>query len=281
MGTLDKCFDTFIYTESISSSMDAREIGARFGGLPLVILGLVDIVLILTGSISASREFQELLLRVGFGVLLIGLLLLFLFSVRSVPQDLSFSFMLTQGRNIGRLINALNLEGKGIYFPPVGRLNEDRVYIPLEKRDLPPPDISDVSVFDVGSTGPSMGISLLPPGKGFVDRIEQLTTQPFSKETPMNGTEALEKLSKGSGLMRSLELTDRGERLELEILHNRNDTICSTLWKEYPDLHSKVGCPLCSAALTASARITGAPLRVISVEHDRSRVKYVLERVIG
>jgi hypothetical protein len=262
--------------------MDIKEVSMRFGGLPLALAGLLLILLsgeLIPGwDLISGDRLSDLALRGGFGVLLMGLLLLFLFSFKTVPREISTSFMHTQGENVGRVVEAMNLHGKGVLLPPVGRLKVDRIYIPLEKHDLPLPDISDNVVFNVGSTGPSMGVSIIPPGMGFVDRVEKITGSSFMEDSTRDGTEALEKLSKGTGIFKKIEMRDRGEAIEIDIIHDAGKQVCDNIWKTYPRLHSQVGCPLCSAVLCASARIASVPLKILTAERNDKGVRYKLGR---
>jgi hypothetical protein len=262
--------------------MDLKEAGMRYGGLPVALSGIILILLsgelIPAWDIMDGERLSDLALRGGFGLFLMGLLLLFLFSFKTVPREISTSFILSQGRNSGRLVQAMNLKGKGVLYPPVGRLREDRVYIPLEKHDLPLPDISDETVFNVGSTGPSMGISMIPPGKGFVDKVEELSNHSFSEDPIRDGSESMERLSKGTGMFKKIELRDNGNKITLRIHHSTGSEACDAIWKEFPNLHSQTGCPLCSAVLCATARIGSVPLRIEKAERNDDIVEYTLRR---
>ncbi|MBN1539975.1 MAG: hypothetical protein JW939_07510 [Candidatus Thermoplasmatota archaeon] len=220
----------------------------------------------------------EFLLRSGFGVMLIGILSLFLFSGRWVPGELVDPIVLDHDRNIGRLVGAMELKGNGIYIPAGGRLKEERVYVPAEDKKLPLPRLIAEQVLIVGTTGPSMGISMVPPGSGLVDRIERDTGRKFAGEELADLPEALERLSKGSGLIRSISARVKGDRIFLEIVHSRFREVCEESWKMDPMFHARIGCPGCSAVLSAAARVSKSPLRIESVEHKGGKVTYELER---
>lgn len=258
--------------------MRPREILARFWGIPIAFLGLLLIISPLM-NFDIDDDTLSLFQRAGFGILLMGLLVLFLFSFRTIPREVSVSFLLDNGRNTARLIKGLNLEGRGVYFPPVGRLKEDRVYVPMEKHDLPLPDISDETVFNVGSTGPSMGISIIPPGKAFVDSVERLTGTRFMEEDLKDGQEALQKLSKGTGMFREITFRQKKKAISLLIDHGKDDQVCGEMWKEYENLHSSVGCPLCSAVLCAASRMARTPMRIVRVGRTPEGTEYELEKV--
>lgn len=220
----------------------------------------------------------EFLLRSGFGVMLIGILSLFLFSGRTVPKELVDQLVLDHDRNIGRLIGALELKGKGIYVPAGGRLKEERVYIPAEEKRLPLPRLIAEQVLIVGTTGPSMGISMIPPGSDLVNRIERDTGKKFAEDELADLPEALERLTKGSGLIRSISARVKGDRIFLDITHSRFKDVCDESWRYDPMLHLKTGCPGCSAVLSAAARVSGLPLRIEGVERKGGKVLYELER---
>jgi hypothetical protein len=279
---LDKVFDTFIYAEAIVGPMELKEAFIRIGGALFAAAGLL--MIILSGELGIGLELDlpgrtlEFLLRAGFGALIMGLMILFLFSFRTVPQELTDPFLLTQGRNLGRLIKGMNIEGKGVYIPAAGRLKEDRVYIPAEGNVLPLPPLAAEQVFNVGTTGPSMGISMIPPGKALVDRIEGDTGQFFRDSSISNATEAMENLSKGTGLFKNIRIRVKGERVSVEIENSRLGAVCSMLWDDYPELHEKLGCPGCSAVLTATSRVMKGPIRIESVERTKRGVVYELRR---
>ncbi|MBN1540163.1 MAG: hypothetical protein JW939_08470 [Candidatus Thermoplasmatota archaeon] len=262
--------------------MELREAFIRIGGVFFAGGGLLMIFLSGELGFDPGLAFPgrtaEFLLRAGFGVLILGLLVLFLFSIRVVPQELTDPFLLTQGRNMGRLVKGMNLEGKGVYIPAGGRLREDRVYIPAESNILPIPPLASEQVFNVGTTGPSMGLSIIPPGKALVDRIEIDTGEKFRDSSISDATEALEKLGKGTGLFGSIQVRVRGDSVKVEIENSRLGPVCNILWEDHPDLHEKVGCPGCSAVLTATSRIMKGPLRIQSVERTGKGVVYEMRR---
>lgn len=263
-------------------SMDWKEVYLRFGGVVLAIFGMVMIILsgeMVSGfGLNISEKLAEFMLRAGFGTLLVGLLAIFLFSFKTVPLELSTSFLRTQGRNVGRLLDSLNLEGNGIYVPKGGRLTEDRVYIPLEKNPMPLPDLARETVFNVGTTGPSLGVSLLPLGLDLVDRVEKDSGMSFREDTLADGEEALERLGKGTGIYKGIKMRIKGDTVELGISHGRLKETCDAIWDEHPKMHSKIGCPGCSAVLCATARIMKSPLRIREVENTGISVNYILER---
>lgn len=263
--------------------MDWKGIYLRIGGGVLTLIGIILILisgeLVSTTGIDMPGRTAEFMLRSGFGAFLVGILMLFLFSFRTIPLELSSSLQRTQGRNLGRLMDALNLEGNGIYIPSGGRLLEDRVYVPLEKNLLPLPEMAKETVFNVGTTGPSMGIALIPPGLDLVDQVEKDGGRPFRDDQPSEMEEALDRLGKGTGTYSDISSRINGSRIELTIKHSRFKKACDVLWEEHPDLHFRTGCPGCSAAICASSRILKSPLRIISARKEKGSVIYELERM--
>jgi len=106
--------------------MDRKEVLMRIGGIVLALSGLILIMisgkLVSTIDVGLADKAAEFILRAGFGVMLLGLLTLFLFSFRTVPKELVDPLLIGQDRNIGRLLDSLELKGKGIYIPAGGRL---------------------------------------------------------------------------------------------------------------------------------------------------------------
>ncbi|MFW3145674.1 MAG: hypothetical protein ACMUIE_02550 [Thermoplasmatota archaeon] len=267
----------------MAGMMDRGGVLIRIGGALLTAAGIAAIVLsaelFQAFSWDPGGRLGEFLLRAGFGSLLMGLLILFLFSVRTVPRELSESFQVTQGRNMGRILTALNLEGNGYYIPPGGRSMEDRVYVPMEKRKMGLPDLPGEQVFNVGTTTPSMGVSIIPPGLDLVESVEESAGRRFGEDLLADGGESLERLGKGTGLFGSIDLRTEKENIRLNIKHRDLKETCDRLWEEYPSLHLQVGCPGCSAVLCATARMAHTPLRIGDAKRAGSTVEYRLERV--
>ncbi|MGA1792458.1 MAG: hypothetical protein ACMUHM_00750 [Thermoplasmatota archaeon] len=262
--------------------MDKKEVLLRLGGIALALSGLAMVLIsgkiVPFADIGIADKAAEFVLRAGFGTFLIGILMLFLFSFRTVPKEMVDPLLLDQDRNMGRLLGSLELKGNGIYIPVGGRLKQERVYIPAEERPLPLPKLVSEQVLIVGTTGSSMGVSMIPPGSGMVDRIEKDSGKRFSEENLSDLNETLERLSKGTGLIGSISARTKGVDIFIEITHSRFREVCEEAWKEDERLHATVGCPGCSAVLSASARISRSPLRIASVEHKDGKVTYKLER---
>jgi len=109
--------------------------------------------------------------------------------------------------------------------------------------------------------------------------VEERTGRPFSEDTPSSAQEALERLSKGTGLFKAIRVRDKEGPLEVTIDHSRMLGSCSLAWSEHPRLHERTGCVGCSAVLCAMARVHKRPLRIVSVKDGKGSVTYELERV--
>lgn len=275
-------FDTFIYPNGIVGTMKKQGVFLRIGGAALIIAGLLLIFFsgkLIGGSmIDISNDLAEFILRSGFGILLIGLLTVFLFSFKTVPSELMDPLLKVEGQNLSRIFDGLELKGNGIYIPPSGRLSEDRVYIPAEQKPLPLPKLASEQVLVVGTTGPSMGISIIPPGKGMIDRIELDTGKKFKDDDPSEMSESLERISKGTGLIQDIIPRVKNDKIALEISHSKFQETCQETWEEDPNIHLKVGCPGCSTVLCAVARISSSPIRIVNSELKGKKVHYELKR---
>ena len=111
-----------------------------------------------------------------------------------------------------------------------------------------------------------------------VDEVEVGSGVPFGSESLSGATEALERLGKGTGLFREITVRDRKETIEVHIHHSILKDLCGDIWRDHPDLHRKLGCPGCSSVLCATTRIAKRPLRVVEVERDGSRVRYIMRK---
>jgi hypothetical protein len=113
---------------------------------------------------------------------------------------------------------------------------------------------------------------------GMIDRIEQDSGRKFKEDDLSELAEALERISKGTGLIRSISARSKGDRISLQISHSKFQEVCQEAWEDDPDLHLKVGCPGCSSVLCAVSRISRSPIRIISSERKGKMIHYELER---
>jgi len=277
-----KCFDIFIYIWTIGSMMKRPDLALRMGGVAVLLVGVLLIIIVgdlfSISPVEVPERARDLSANAGFGLLLIGLFAVFLYSSRAFPEEYTEAFLITEGQNMGRYLSSLNLEGNGIYMPARGRLTAERVFVPLEKKEMEVPPVADGTVFNSGALGPSLGVSLIPPGKGLVDVVDSNSSSNFADHSISEGTEAMEKLGKGTGMFGRISLRDRGGVLELRITHTRFRGLCDQLWEEYGDLHRQVGCPACSAVLCAAARLVKSDLRILDAKREEREVIYELRR---
>jgi hypothetical protein len=278
----DNVFDMFISIDRDRIWMKRSVLWVRLGGIAVLVIGIFMIVASWHSdplNLDMSDRTSEIVLRAGFGIMLLGLFAVFLFSEAAFPKELAISFARTQDENNSRLIASHNLKGKGIYMPPGGRLVSDRVFVPVEDRDLPLPAPSDQSVINTGDLGPALGMFFVPPGKGAADSVEAMTGKHFSDDDPEDAEQALERLTKGTGAIQRIALRRHGNDISLEIRHRAMEDHCSSAFKTFPRLHPSIGCTACSIPLTALARIEGAPLVIKSVAIEGRFVRYELRRI--
>lgn len=255
----------------------------RAGGIAVLAIGAS--MVLASGAIAdpmrlgLSDRSAEVLLRAGFGTLLIGMFAVFLFSEAHIPKGMALSMAGTQDQNNIRILESFNLKGRGVYMPPGGRLQSDRVFVPVEDRDLPLPSPSDLNVLNTGDLGPALGMFLIPPGKGAVDEVEALTGKRFSDDDPGDAQEALLRITKGTGAIGSVLVRRQAGGIMMIVKHGPMEDLCSGSFAASDRLHKAIGCTGCSILLTALARIEGAPLEIRSASRSGRSVVYELGRL--
>jgi hypothetical protein len=255
----------------------------RAGGIVMLVIGAS--MVLASGGISDPLRLSlpdrsaDVLLRAGFGTMLVGMFALFLFSEAGIPKGMALSMAGIQDQNNIRMLDSFNLKGRGVYMPPGGRLRSDRVFVPVEDRDLPLPSPSDGHVVNTGDLGPALGMFFVPPGKGAVDEVEALTGKRFGDDDPMDAQEAMLRITKGTGAIGGVLVRRQSGGIMLVIKHGPMKDLCSGSFDASDRLHGAIGCTGCSIPLTALARIEGAPLEIRSVSRSGGSVVYELRRL--
>jgi len=272
----------FIYFKNIKAWMSRSAVWVRSGGAIVLLAGIALVVL--SGQIvdlnidGIGGGSARLMSRAGFAFALIGTFSLFLHSENLLPSAYVLSLARTGSMNIQRMTEAMNLSGKGTYIPPAGRLMDDRVFVPMDDRDLPLPQPSDGTVLNAGDLGPALGAFFVPPGKDLLDRLESDAGRSFSKAGTDEAQDYLEILTKGSGLIARIEHRTNADTVDIRIRHSRLSVPCDELWEAHPGFHAQVGCAGCSLVLVAAARISGSPLRIVKATREEGVVHYILRR---
>jgi len=184
-------------------------------------------------------------IKIGFTSILLGTIVIFLITDRSVPKNTSDAKIEGNIDVVKKIIRELHLDGNAVFLPKSDILTEERILIPPNKTGIiKVPNIDDDDVFLTGTDGRRLGISIPPSGLKLLKEIEK--DEDFENTDMENIGEKLQKFV-GMDLLKSVlfKKEQNGWKLELEkpIFCPNDQKLC----RQYP-------CPTCSAVLTAIAR---------------------------
>jgi len=207
--------------------------------------------------------------KLAFASILIGLLLIFLISEKTTSNKISQAQIEGYTNAFKKIIKNLNLNGNAIFLPQSDILSQERIFIPIENKNIKIPEIHNEFVFSTGADGKSLGIALPPSGLMLLKEIEK--DEDFKNYNLDNIEERLQ-IFVGLDLLKSISIRRLNNHFRLII---ENPIYCNTssdLCKQFP-------CPACSAVIAALTRFLNKKIFVIDVK--RNEKKFIFELKIG
>lgn len=208
------------------------EIKAKIIGLILIIFGII----LFFSNLSNRFEFS-------FSSILIGTLIFFLITEKITPTKISNAQIVGNINTINKIIKSLNLKGYAIFLPKTKILLEERIFIPMDNKNIKLPVIHADFVFSTGSDGNSLGLALPPSGLKLLQEAEK---ENVFENINMENLENHLQTFIGLDIFNSVSLkgSDNNWKLMVEkpVYCNKNK-FC----KQFP-------CPACSAVLIAITR---------------------------
>ena len=208
--------------------------------------------------------------KIGFSSMLIGILIIFMSTKKSIHQQISDIQLRGNIDAVKKIIEELNLRGNAIFLSKTENLTEERILIPPTNSDIIQiPNIDNGNVLLKGLDGKNLGISIPPSGLQLLNEIEK--DDRFEKTNIEDIDEKLQILV-GIDLIKSLALKKVQNCWELELekpIFCPNDP---TLCKQYP-------CPTCSAILTAITRSSNNQdhkLWIKDTKHNGKKITFYL-----
>jgi hypothetical protein len=254
--------------------INLHAIRAKILGVILITIGAY--IVLIFGS-------NELLLKLGFGSIFIGLFAIFIITERIVPQDLNEAQLRANLEVLDTLIADLNLRGNGIYFPAEGNLAAEKVFIPLEPMGAKGgkylfPTVHDDMVFATGTGNTSLGVVFTPPGLHLLNLIERNMHIKLKGLSLEELNTRLEYLCTGLNLVKTVTIYRVGNtNLRVRLVHSMYASLCRTLRKELSNICTKVSCPVCSTILCAITRVEGKKVRIDNITANNTEVKIQLQ----
>jgi hypothetical protein len=172
---------------------------------------------------------------------------------------------------IDRITRDLDIKGKAIYIPPYPKevylpqhlkgLKETIVFLPKDT-DQTLPSIEEMATSKFMTKKPK-GVILIPPGSGYLDRIEKLMRTDMTKTTLEDLCTTLPQIVlENFQLAKEIEMKTENNQIHLKTI----DSIYKNLYLE-EDLKAVrlIGDPLTSAIACAIAKATGKQLTIEAI----------------
>jgi len=235
---------------------------------------MVAYTFLLSGTLALIASIlytSSVLAFIGLGLAFWGALLLFIRPKKYVNTSLLDSTFLSSFRTIDRIVTDLNYKGKGIYLPP--RYLKSRkggtVFI-SSKRDLIIPPAEEVAEEKVFLENPN-GICLTPPGLDLANLYEEKLKKDFAEVDIDYLQNNLPKLFiEDLEIAEDLEISVESNGIQVIITESAYSGLCKEA-RRLSDLHSSIGCPLCSSIAIALTRATRKPIIIEKTETPKDR----------
>ena len=197
----------------------------------------------------------------GLASFLIGLLVIYLPSRPAVAPELLEASMLSSLANLERVLRELGPEAKAVYLAVHDRLDVPMVFLPLadnptHSSDHAPLDEDRFLMIDSEDLHKT-GLVLEAPGASLLALMEKESGVDFFDLGRDGLLDALR-----SGMVESLELaadlkgTITEDPARLRIKDGALGGFARSIVRSAPNLSSRLGCPICSAAICATVKAT-------------------------
>ena len=234
-------------------------------------LGIAFILFGLSLSTASFLVQATLFAGLGLSSFLVGLLLVYVPTERTVSPELANAICLSSLINLNSLLEELGVDSKAVYLPTSKGAHQPCAFLPL-MRNLDSPyvltkKLDDSGIFVVNGQGPyQSGLALVPPGSSLATLIEQESKIDFYNVRLDELENALR-----TGLVEALEIAEdvrvmfvnRSVRVEIGPLISED--LCKTQSEVARSLCNQVGCPLCSAVICAVTKAAKRPASVIKI----------------
>lgn len=249
-----------------------RKIGqTRLASLFLLALGIFALAFSIVYASSV-------LAFIGLGLILWGALLLYITPSKHVSLELLNAMATPYLTNIEKIMNAYDLEEKGVYLPPKYLENSESilVFIP-SKGDQTLPKLEEVDEEKLHPENPN-GVLLSPPGIALSKLFEKTLGTSFTR-TDLNYIQNnLPKLLiEEMEIAENVDLKTENNTITMETTNYIFEKICQEA-RKLRKTHRALGCPLSSAIACAIAKATGKPVIIesndLSADGRTSKINY-------
>lgn len=226
---------------------------------------LVGIFLAALGIIvSVPSYFMNIVPMIIFGLacFLIGFMTLYLSESEAISSVLTTASIVPSLANIERLLEELDLDGKGIYIPASGLGICPKVFVPLAttpSTKRPPLALNDSRrIFvTVGRNPEERGLLLEAPGSQILETIERLQHLDISKVQVDDLAANLTSGFKTLGIAKEAKLEQKDTSITVQIILSSLIDLELKLRYAAPRVVAQIGTPVASAAAAAVSKATG------------------------
>ena len=239
----------------------------RYLGLFLIAFGVLTMLAsLIVGIVNLSG--------LGLASFLIGLLVVYLPSPSTVAPELMEASMLSSIGNLERVLRELGPESKGVYLAVHDRLDVPTIFLPLVSNStahslqLTSLDADRFLLVDSGDPQRT-GLVLEAPGASLLALMEKESGVDFFD---IERNDLLDSLR--SGFVESLEIaadlkgTVEGNPVKLKIKDGPLSGFVRSITRSAPTVSSRLGCPICSAAICAIVKSTKRDIVLEEVNHE-------------
>jgi len=230
---------------------------------------IIGIIFIILGALFLLNP-TNLNIKIGFILLFLGFLMIFLITEKSMPKKISDALIEVNIDTVNNLIKELNLQGNAVFLPKSDNLTEERIFIPPNKSGvLKIPEINDNNIILIAQDGKTLGISVPPSGLKLLNEIEKDNA---FKNIKIENLEEKLQLFVGMNLIKSISFKKQKNGWDLEIenlIYNKNK---HEIYNQYPS-------PISSAAITMITRVLNKRIRIYTTTNNGKKIKFHLNQI--
>jgi hypothetical protein len=209
----------------------------------------------------------------GLASFLIGLLLIYVNSGPSFPPELVEASVLSSLANQERVLRELGPGTKAVYLKIHDRLDVPMVFIPLEENPAPASELSladEDRLLIMNSDDPhKTGLLFEAPGASLLSLMEKESGVNFIDLAKEDFLDPLRL-----GLLESLEVaadvkaTMTPEGVKFRIKDGALRGLSQSVARSAPNVASRLGCPICSAAICATVKAVKSDMILEEAAHQ-------------
>jgi hypothetical protein len=246
------------------------------------------IALILAGALLLLSSYiadSIVLMFIGLGLILWGMLLLYVTQSKYVPDEIVTAITFSPVRSVDALVRSYGYNGRAIFLYPktLKGMDEGYVFIPANEEDdeekIP---VSENLIDEKVLQDAPKGLLLPAPSQSLASYFERKLSVNFATTNLPTIQEKIPSL-----LVENLRIADNvslvksadGETFTLRIQGGPWAGICNRI-NSQTQIGSHLGCPLCGAFALILSKVNSIPIRIKQTETSHNHIETVYQSVI-